>query len=262
MAPSEGLLCSIITVSLNAERHIAEALESVLVQAPGTYEMIVVDGVSTDATLEIVRGLEPEFDGRLTLRSERDSGLYDAMNKGLSMARGRYVAYLGADDCLAPGALAAVERAAAPDGWPEIVCGATRVFSATDSWVEPPHSFAHRRMPKRAPTRHQSMFVSRELSTRVGGFDTAYRIAADYELYLRLVEAGARELLLAETLSEFRLGGVSSVNALRTAREYRDVRVAHGASRLGQQAVMLKSVLASKLHAASRSLVPRPGGPS
>ena len=85
-----------------------------------------------------------------------------------------------------------------------------------------------------------------------GGFDTHYRIAADYDLYLRLLEAGAREALVSETLSEFRLGGISSSSALRTAREYRDVRVAHGGSRIVQQLAMAKSVAAATMVGAVR----------
>ena len=83
---------------------------------------------------------------------------------------------------------------------------------------------------QRAPARHQSIFVRTAALRSVGGFDTRYRIAADYDAYLRLLEAGATQHLIADELSEFRLGGASSTNALDTARDYRDIRIAHGAN--------------------------------
>ena len=103
-APTEGApLFSVVTVCLNAEQHLAEALDSVLAQSCDDYEMLVVDGGSTDGTLALVREREAAFGGRLRWMSEPDSGLYDAMNKGLHRARGRYIVYLGADDHLVAG---------------------------------------------------------------------------------------------------------------------------------------------------------------
>ena len=246
---------SIITASLNCSAHIREALDSVLIQSVEDYEFIVVDGGSTDGTLEILSGYRDRFSGRLLWTSEPDRGLYDAMNKGLARARGTWVVFLGADDRLAVDALATVTRAAATDPEAQVICGATRVFTDTDAWTEHPHSFASARLPKRAPTRHQSIFVRRHLLRELGGFDTSYRIAADYDLYLRLIEAGAREVLVPQVLSEFRLGGVSSRNARATAGQYRDVRVAHGANPAWQQMVMLKSVVASAVFSAYRGLL-------
>jgi len=240
-------LFTIAIVCLNPGPYLAEALESVAAQDFSSYELVLIDGGSTDGTLDTIRDLESRFGNRMHWSSESDEGLYDAMNKALGAACGEYVAYLGADDRLAPGALATVERVLQVTDRPEIVAGAVRVFGGARDWIERPRSFAQRRMPKRAPVRHQSMFVSRRALADAGGFDTRFRIAADYDLYLRLVESGAREVLIDDVLSEFRLGGVSSANVVKTAREYRDVRVEHGANPVWQNLVAAKSIAAAWL---------------
>lgn len=255
MDDRDGPLFSIVIACLNAEAHIAEALESVLGQNHTSFEVVVVDGGSTDATLAIIRDHADRACGRLTWSAEPDEGVYDAMNRGLGRARGRYVVFLGADDRMAAGALGAVERVVQQHDYPEIVCGATRVFGAAEPWIQKARSFrTGTRLPKRPPSTHQSVFVSREALVAVGGFDTRYRIAADYEAYLKLVEHGAREVLLDEVLSEFRLGGLSSRSTVATARDYRDVRIAHGANPVLEQLVTLKSIAAGVVVGRSRGV--------
>jgi len=249
---------SVVIVCLNAEKHIGEALESVAEQDHPSFEAVVIDGGSTDGTLAVIGGYQKRRPGLLRLTSGKDSGIYDAMNKGLAQVRGDYVVYLGADDRMAPGALATVAAAAEKHGHPRIICGATRVFGDGGVWEEPARSFRGRAIPKRAPARHQSIHVAREALVAIGGFDLSWRIASDYDAYLRLAEQGAEELLIPEVLSEFRLGGVSSTLRLATAAEYRDIRVAHGANPFFQSLVMVKSLAAVTLFGALRR-ASRPG---
>ncbi|HET6497945.1 MAG TPA: glycosyltransferase, partial [Coriobacteriia bacterium] len=137
-----GPLVSVVMVTLNARPFVAEALESLARQTARSFELFVVDGGSTDGTIDDVRAYEARLEGRMRWISEPDGGLYDAMNKGLAAAEGRYVAYLGADDRLVPGALAAVERAVRAGGEPAIVAGAVRVIGGAREWVERPRSYA------------------------------------------------------------------------------------------------------------------------
>lgn len=260
MGVSQDPAFSVIIASRNAAQHIGETLDSLLAFGDARCEVIVVDGNSSDSTTDVLAQYEPRFDGRLKWISEPDSGIYDAMNKGLAMASAEWVVFLGADDRIAQGALSAVERCAADAEGPQIVCGATRVFGGGADFIESPRSFRAARIPKRAPARHQSIYVRRQALLSIGGFDTRWPIAADYEAYLRLCEANAEQALTDAVLSEFRLGGVSSTLKVRTAAEYRDIRIAHGAKPVIEHLVMLKSLVAVWVFAALRRLGLARGG--
>ena len=252
---------SIITVCLDAEAYIADALGSVLAQTCDDYEYIVADGGSTDGTVELLRAYEPRFGGRMKWVSEPDGGIYDAMNRALGRTAGEYVEFLGADDRLRPGALAVVARAGLGSRRSrDIVSGATHVIGANGAWDAAPRRVLRRGRPARMPASHQSTFVRRETILTAGGFDGRFGIAADYDLYLRLVEAGRSELLIDDVLADFRLGGASSRSAWKTAREYRDVRVAHGASLLAEELAAWKSAAAATAFATRMRLLRRASG--
>lgn len=89
---------SIITATYNSADTLTDTLESVLAQTFTDYELIIVDGQSTDGTLEIIQHYAPRFEGRLRVVSEPDQGIYDAMNKGIRMCRGEVVGLLNSDD--------------------------------------------------------------------------------------------------------------------------------------------------------------------
>jgi len=253
-------LFTIVTVCLDAGEHVSEALASVVEQSFGDYEYVVVDGGSVDGTHAVLQHYEKRFAGKMRWIAEPDEGLYFAMNKALGLARGTYVVFVGADDRLARDALSAVARVVTRQSPPDIVAGSVHVFGPHGSWDEAPHDYRKPgKLAKRAPARHQSIFVRRERILAAGGFNTQFRIAADYDLYLRLVEAGASQELIPDMLSEFRLGGVSSTNALATAKDYRDVRLEHDATRWVEQVVMVKSALAATLVGEWKRLTHRPG---
>ena len=89
---------SIVTTSYNSVRTLRDTMDSVLRQGYTDYEYIVVDGASKDGTVELIREYEPRFEGRMRWVSEPDSGIYDAMNKGIAMATGDVVGILNSDD--------------------------------------------------------------------------------------------------------------------------------------------------------------------
>ena len=92
------LRITVITVTYNSEATVAETMDSVLAQIYPDIEYIVVDGGSTDKTIDIIRQYEPRFQGRMRWISKPDQGIYDAMNKGIAMATGEVIGMLNSDD--------------------------------------------------------------------------------------------------------------------------------------------------------------------
>jgi glycosyltransferase involved in cell wall biosynthesis len=182
---------TLVTPTLNAGRYLAEALASVRSQQWPDVEHIVMDGGSTDDTLEILGR-----DSTARVESGADSGLYDAINRGVRLASGDVVGFLNADDVLAPGALAAVGRAFVAHPGAEMVAGGGEVFRATASGSE---TLVHVNDDGAKALREQDIihgspflnarFFRRELLERVGPFDTRWRRCADFDLLMRVLDA-------------------------------------------------------------------------
>jgi glycosyltransferase involved in cell wall biosynthesis len=195
---------SILTPCLNQERYIRDAIESVLRQDFPSFEHIIVDGGSTDGTLRTV-SLFPH----LRLVSGPDRGMYDAINKGLRLARGRVIGLLNADDLYAAGAFSAVMDAFARHPDAPAVSGASDTFAG---------DFEDRRMVKQNPPVGRDDFWRRMADTpvtnawffrpalfaQVGEFDPSYRFVADREWFLRAALAGVHPLPLGQTLYHYR----------------------------------------------------------
>ena len=203
---------SVVTVSFNAAATIADTLASVARQTGVDYEHIIVDGGSRDGTMDVVHQHDHD---RLSAKSEPDAGIYDAMNKGVARATGDYLLFLNADDYLArPDALAlAAESLGLTDSdclfadTQFVVNGGNtarqRLYSA--------RSFAPWWLRVGAQPPHPSMFMRRALVRDLGGFDTSYRIAGDFDLVARAVLGrGASFAKLPVVLTHFRPGGVST----------------------------------------------------
>ena len=199
---------SVITVVRN-DPSAAQTVAGILAQRGVEVESLVIDGASTDGTLE---ALAP-FKRRIRLFSAPDAGLYDAMNKGLQLARGQVVGFLNAGDVYAsPDALAGIVQAFraqrdldAAWGGLEIVGadGAVKRRWPAEAYVQ--GAFGRGWMPS-----HPSFYAKRERLLALKGFDTAYRLAADYDLMLRGLEiAHWKGRPIDGTLVRMRSGGAS-----------------------------------------------------
>lgn len=183
-------LVSVITVTRNSASHIARAIDSVLSQSYRPLEYIVIDGASTDGTLDILRG----YGGRISrVISEKDGGIYFAMNKGLLASTGDRIIYLNSDDSFAyPDAIRSLEGAR------EAYVGDDPVICYSDFIKHYPSLGRSMLMkPDTAFERgfalcHQAMLVDRRAYDSVGNFDTSFRYAADHDWTVRAKRDGVR----------------------------------------------------------------------
>lgn len=197
---------SIITVTLNSAAYIRRAMESVLAQSDDELQYVIIDGLSRDDTVAIVESYRPILGDRLLIVSEPDTGLYEAMNKGIALATGEVIGILNSDDEYLPGAFEAV-RAEFTRGDFDIVYGDAMIIEdASQRRMTADIS----RLPFYMSLPHPACFVRRRAYQRWGVFDIGYRIAADYDFVLRCMRAGARFSRVNRTLALFRAGGASS----------------------------------------------------
>lgn len=200
------MLLSIITINLNNADGLRRTLRSIAPLRSAEVEHIVIDGQSTDHSGDVI--LE-ETSGRPFVRtlSERDTGIYNAMNKGLALAQGRYVAYINSGDEAIPAAYAKyIQLIAQHDS--DVFYAKTLVRPLDDSPV-----FTHERHPDklyRDTLPHLTCAVRASLLRRLQGFDEGYRICADRDLMIRVHQAKASFRFHEDTISIFELGGVSS----------------------------------------------------
>ena len=179
-------LFSIITVTWNAAAAIVPTLESVQRQTSSDYEMLIVDGASTDDTLRIVR--EASI-ASLRVFSEPDKGLYDAMNKGLALARGRYVIFLNAGDSFASDTVLARLAMLATEN-PGVIYGQTQLVDDARDVVGMRHLTAPKRLTAASFLNgmvvcHQAFVARRDL---VPQFDLQYRYSADYDWCIKILK--------------------------------------------------------------------------
>lgn len=234
---------SIITVCFNSERTIGDTLKSVAGQDWPDFEHIVVDGASTDGTMVVV---EAHRHARLLTHSEPDQGIYDAMNKGLHLAKGDYVLFLNSDDfLLRSDALSLVAARIAETGADCVFADTQFVIgleARTGARFYSARGFKLWWLRVGAMPPHPSSFMRRDLILRLGGFDTRYRLAADFDLIARaLLRERASWTILRCAIAAFRSGGISTAgmsSKLSLSREF-----AQSLSRLGQPLTRLSVLL-------------------
>ncbi len=209
----EHPLVSIVTVVYNGAATLARTIQSVLGQSYPHIEYIIVDGGSTDGTLDLLRRHEDQIDLWV---SERDKGIYDAMNKGLALCSGEWVALINADDWYEPDAVAHAMAAVRERPEINIVHG--------DIWIHYPNG--HRKIKRAKQSgfllkywemvlNHPSFFVRRSYY-QGRPFDASLRVSGDHKWTLAAwLENRAQFLYLPETLANFTAGGASMTIPLK-----------------------------------------------
>ena len=198
---------SIITPCYNSRKTIEKTLESVLHQTYSDIEYIVIDGGSVDGTLDIIKEYMPLFQGRMQYISERDEGVYSAMNKGLKKATGDLIGIINSDDQYETDAVeAAVSNL---DGHPyEVIYGycTYKYRNGYQMTMKNNHLDLDKEMIP-----HPTCFVTRKTYDRYGIFSEKYKIVSDYELMLRFHRVKEIKFIqIPETMASFMEGGLSS----------------------------------------------------
>jgi glycosyltransferase involved in cell wall biosynthesis len=191
---------SIITVCLNSAKTIERCLLSVNNQIYRNFEHIIIDGLSKDQTLQIV-GKYP-----VKLISEKDNGIYDAMNKGITLSKGEYVLFLNSDDELLPNFLLNCDKVSHNADY---IASAINLINGDNikTWI-PNYSF-HRNFIWSMPFPHAGLIVKRDIIIKLGGFSTRYKISSDFDFVIKLIKSNSRGIFINDVLLNFYLGGVS-----------------------------------------------------
>jgi len=209
---SEYPKISIITVCFNSEATIRDTIESVVAQRYGNIEYLVIDGRSSDSTLDIIEEYQDSIDYFV---SEKDEGIYDAMNKGILAATGDFVGILNSDDVFAgPDSVGKIASAIQHNDEVEAIYGdlvyvdrwnlerAVRLYSSK--------FFRPWKMRFGFMLPHPTFYARRELFDKLGFYKTNYRVAADFELLSRFLRNGVNTARVEGTLIKMREGGISS----------------------------------------------------
>lgn len=205
---------SIITVCYNSVRNLSNTILSILQQKHRNFEYLVIDGNSNDGTQELLHHCEQFFGPRLRWISERDKGIYDAMNKGLQMASGDAIGFLNADDVYHhPSVLDTIDSTLSRYPEADAVHANLDFINAqghiTRHWAGHayrPGAFQRGWMPA-----HPTFYCRRKCFEQFGTFDCNAGTAADFELMLRFIEKHhIRTCYIPEKLIEMRIGGVST----------------------------------------------------
>lgn len=210
-------MISIITATFNSAKTLKDTIQSVLRQTNKDFEYLIIDGGSTDDTIDIVKSYESEFSGRLKWVSEKDQGIYDAMNKGIKMASGDVVGILNSDDYFtSDDILQTVDNAFKSheidaiygdihfirDGNPQ---KCVRYYS---SRMFRPFWLRFGFMPA-----HPSFYCKREIFDKAGLYSLDYKIGADYEMMVRLFKRHKiKSLYVNKDFVTMRTGGASNNN--------------------------------------------------
>lgn len=214
-------LITIVTVCYNSGKTIEKTIQSVLEQSSEDYEYLIIDGGSSDNTVDIIESYEDKFKGKLRWLSEKDNGWYDAMNKGIHLAQGSFINFLNSDDYYDQKVLTNVL------GFIELnnISADSIVFGdSTNIYINsngdkilrlikaPNHiSFTDNSLKDgMCGIRHQSMFIGINVFDQIGDLNVKYRLHADWDFLVKCVKANIRMYHINKNLTFYSMYGVST----------------------------------------------------
>ncbi|WP_285825359.1 glycosyltransferase family 2 protein [Schaedlerella arabinosiphila] len=217
---------SIITISYNSKKTIEDTIRSVVSQKNDDVEYLIIDGKSTDGTLEIVDRYRDQID---VLVSEPDNGVSEAFNKGIRYSKGDVIGIINSDDLLYEGAIEKIQETFSANENLDVLFGNIRVF--TENLEE---GYTVKADPDLDKLRymyllpHPGIFIARDAYKKYGIYSTKLKNAMDYELISRMHNANAKFMYIDTVLAAFREGGISQSSLNRTIAEHRAVAKRNG----------------------------------
>ena len=202
--PSDNPLVSIITIVKNGEKHLQRTIQSVVNQTYSNIEYIVIDGESTDNTLQIIKDNAAHISYWV---SERDSGISDAFNKGIAACSGDLIGIINADDWYEPDAIENIVK--------HFEEGAV-FYGNNQYWKNDQKDYLfranHQYLKREMTVNHPTVFIKKYVYDLHGKFDLNFKCAMDYELLLRFFLADVKFVYLDRTLVNMQLDGISDVH--------------------------------------------------
>lgn len=228
---SPKLLVSIITVCFNSESTITDTLESVLNQTYPNFEYIIIDGGSTDNTINIIQEYKIKFlkkDINFKWTSERDEGLYHAMNKGINKCKGELIGFLNSDDWYEVNALYNVVKAYTDKVG--LIHGNLFLCDLDKKMIKPLKPLTKQKSYlKGTPFLHPASFFKLEEIKKLDHYyNLNFKIAADYDFMIRLIKNNIKIVYLNKNIGYFREGGISTTQMVNSFYESHEVRVLNG----------------------------------
>ena len=208
---------SIITITYNSAATIEDTICSVTTQDYPALEYVIIDGGSTDGTLEIVRKYEDKIQ---TIISEPDNGISDAFNKGIAHATGEIIGIINSDDILLPGALQKVAEHYNPQV--DVYSGLILFWNEDSGETFPSYpemTFDHLRL--QYGVAHPARFIRKDAYLRFGSYREDLRYMMDIELLCRFYKQGAKFFLVDAPLAKFRIGGTTNDPIYKKKEDYR-----------------------------------------
>ncbi|MEJ5227779.1 glycosyltransferase family 2 protein [Thermodesulfovibrio sp.] len=217
-------LITVITVVLNGEKYLEQTIQSVINQTYPNVEYIIIDGGSTDGTLDIIKKYEDHIDYWV---SEKDKGIYDAMNKGVEVASGEWINFMNSGDVFyRDDVLEKIYQMQGFNKTNDVIYG--------DVCID----FGNYNVPKKAkfekieyfmPFQHQSTFVKTSIF-KFSKFNDKFKLAADHEFFLRLYKWGKSFLYTKTIISKVSPYGLSDINRILCRKEYHIIQKMHNVS--------------------------------
>ena len=228
------MLITVLTATYNSSPFLKDALQSFTQQTHAEKELIVIDGASKDSTLSILQEYQQHISQQL---SEPDKGIYDALNKGINLAKGDVIGILHSDDFFASNeVLSQVAALFKEDNQLEAVYGDLDYVDRNDSdkvirhWISGDYQYNQLKLGWMPP--HPALFIKKTCFKKFGTYDLKYHSAADYDLILRfLFKHQIKVAYLPKVLVKMRVGGLSNLsfkNRFRANREDRRAMKTNG----------------------------------